>query len=86
MLVVLGRKWLHSKRYWSADGINAGAGFGLWTAKGFGKGILLSLSRGVGNSEGMKQVKGTYKSSLMQLLSEMQVLVHCFQILGVWLG
>lgn len=86
MLVVLGRKWLHSKRYWSADGFSAGAGCGLWILKDFGKGILLSLSRGVGSSEGMKQVKGTYKSSLMQLLSEMQVLVHCLQILGVWLG
>lgn len=76
----------YPKRNGSADGFSAVGGCGLWTAKDFGKGILLSLARGVGSSEGTKQVKGTYKSSLTQLLSEMQVLVHCFQIHGVWLG
>lgn len=49
-------------------------------AENFGKRILLSLTRGAENSEGEKVSLRTYKSSVMQIVSEVQVLVHFFQV------
>lgn len=41
-------------------------------AENFGKGILLSLTRGARSSEGKKVSPRTYKSSVMQTVSEVQ--------------